>query len=82
MRFLFWTQNPELEHVQKITQASAYCSSGFSESRHLQMNTDEEGVTTTMTNLAQLGMQLRSLHMDGHDGSCHGNFLQVYIVQV
>ncbi len=44
---------------------------------------DEEGVmTTTMTNLAQLGMQLRSLHMDGHDGSCHGSFLQVYIVQV
>ncbi len=43
---------------------------------------EEELMTTTMTNLAQLGMQLRSLHMDGHDGSCHGSFLQVYIVQV
>jgi len=39
-------------------------------------------MTTTMTDLAQLGMQLWSLHMDGHDRSCHGSFLQVYVVQV
>ncbi len=43
---------------------------------------EEEVMTTTTTNLAQLCVQLRSLHMDAHDRSCHGSFLQVHIVQV